>query len=402
MLKREKNLRGKHGLNIFSMELTYETAYQAAGKVADTIASILLKHQTAALENGERNLASVPEAWVVEKMIDTAFWASLRKEEGNATKISLAFLPPSQAGKPLLFAQPLPLNPKTLSKLAPGVERAGVHVGIWYKGEELYIWGTTIKLPDYCFVLDVSEPALLVVKQRRIIGLGKFMNVAVLRGDQVKVVDENSGLLPDSPPILTSLLGLSSSAVWNDPVNVLIQIAVSMRAHGRGGILLVVSSRHEEWKGSLIHPLQYPVVPAFSGVADLVSSNCNNKNGSDIFLQNALRREVENVTGLTAVDGATVINDRHQLLTFGAKITRAHNSTRAEQVLLMEPVMDGSPRLIHPSSLGGTRHLSAAQFVHDQRDSLALVASQDGYFTVFSWSDHAEMVQAHRIDVLLL
>jgi len=40
--------------------------------------------------------------------------------------------------------------------------------------------------------------------------------------------------------------------------------------------------------------------------------------------------------------------------------------------------------------------------VHDQRDALALVASQDGYFTVFSWSDQAGMVQAHRIDVLLL
>lgn len=384
------------------MELTYETTYQAAGKVADTIASILLKHQTAAFENGEQNLAAVPEAWVVEKMIDVAFWASLRKEEGSATKLSLAFLPPSQAGKPLLFAQPLQLNSKTLSKLAPGVERAGVHVGVWHKGTELYIWGTTIKLPDYCFVLDVSEPALLVVKQRRIIGLGKFMNVAVLRGDQVKVVDENSGLLPDSPAILTSLLGLSYSAVWNDPVNVLIQIAVSMRAHGRGGILLVTPSRHDKWKNSIVHPLQYPVVPAFSGVADLVGQNCNKVSVSDIYWQNALRREVENITGLTAVDGATVINDRHQLLTFGAKIMRAHDAAPVEQVLFMEPVMDGSPRLLHPSSLGGTRHLSAAQFVHDQRDSLALVASQDGYFTVFSWSKEADMVQAHRIDVLLL
>jgi len=40
--------------------------------------------------------------------------------------------------------------------------------------------------------------------------------------------------------------------------------------------------------------------------------------------------------------------------------------------------------------------------VHDQHDALALVASQDGYFTVFSWSTLLEMVQAHRIDTLLL
>ena len=41
---------------------------------------------------------------------------------------------------------------------------------------------------------------------------------------------------------------------------------------------------------------------------------------------------------------------------------------------------------LHPSQLGGTRHLSAAQFVYDQRDASALVASQDGRFTIFQWS----------------
>jgi len=42
--------------------------------------------------------------------------------------------------------------------------------------------------------------------------------------------------------------------------------------------------------------------------------------------------------------------------------------------------------LAEPAQFGGTRHLSAAQFVHDQRDAIALVASQDGRFTVFAWS----------------
>ena len=106
--------------------------------------------------------------------------------------------------------------------------------------------------------------------------------------------------------------------------------------------------------------------------------------------------------GLTAVDGATVINDRHELLAFGAKITRAGASRPIEEVLLSEPVTDRQPLLMHPSRLGGTRHLSAAQFVFDQRDAQALVASQDGYFTVFSWSPESQIVMAHRIDVLLI
>jgi DNA integrity scanning protein DisA with diadenylate cyclase activity len=69
---------------------------------------------------------------------------------------------------------------------------------------------------------------------------------------------------------------------------------------------------------------------------------------------------------------------------------------------LTEPVKNDTPVLVHPEQLGGTRHLSAAQFIQDQRDAVALVASQDGRFTVFEWSPCEEMVHAHRLDVLLL
>jgi hypothetical protein len=67
-----------------------------------------------------------------------------------------------------------------------------------------------------------------------------------------------------------------------------------------------------------------------------------------------------------------------------------------------EPVEGAEPVVVEPSQLGNTRHLSAAQFVFDQRDSIALVASQDGRFTVFAWSPSANMVRAHRMETLLL
>jgi hypothetical protein len=40
--------------------------------------------------------------------------------------------------------------------------------------------------------------------------------------------------------------------------------------------------------------------------------------------------------------------------------------------------------------------------VHDQGDSLALMASQHGRFTVFAWSPCEQMVHAHRVEVLLM
>ena len=52
-----------------------------------------------------------------------------------------------------------------------------------------------------------------------------------------------------------------------------------------------------------------------------------------------------------------------------------------EQVTVTEPIEGNMALTVHPTQLGGTRHLSAAQFVHDQQRAVALVASQDGRFT---------------------
>jgi hypothetical protein len=58
--------------------------------------------------------------------------------------------------------------------------------------------------------------------------------------------------------------------------------------------------------------------------------------------------------------------------------------------------------VVEPGQLGGTRHLSAAQFAQDQPDAVALVASQDGRFTLFAWSPREGMVAARRLEALLL
>ena len=118
--------------------------------------------------------------------------------------------------------------------------------------------------------------------------------------------------------------------------------------------------------------------------------------------QDALDDVIRAIAGLTAVDGATLLTDRHDLLAFGAKITRREGFPVIERVAVTEPIEGTDAMTVHPTRLGGTRHLSAAQFVQDQKGSLALVASQDGRFTVFAWSPCEKMVYAHRVETLLL
>jgi hypothetical protein len=352
-------------------------------------------------EAGEVPLAPTPDAATIEEIVSAAFWASLRREEGLSPTISIALLRPEEAGAPLVFGRRLRVNAATLAKLAPAVLRPGIHLGVWSEAGELYLWGATRSIPTDCFVLEVVQPGLLVIKRRRGPEGGKFANFVVLQGDEIKVVDESGGDVPECPPLLTGLLHLDSQQSWNDPVNTLVQLAASMRAHGRGGSLLVVPRQSDGWRESMVHPILYPVTPPFAELAELVVAAPEGEDGV-LEYRESLRRAVDTVAGLTAVDGATVITDRYELLAFGAKISRRSDSGAVERVMVAEPVSGVRATIMEPSQLGGTRHLSAAQFAYDQRDALALVASQDGRFTAFAWSPSEEIVRAHRIESLLL
>lgn len=377
-----------------------EPSYPAARAVSATVQEHFVRHQAAAREHGLQELATQPDALAIEAIIDAAFWASLRREEGFSPKISLAFLSPEQAGQPLTFEQRLPLTPSSLSHLAPAVERPSIHLGVWRDDGALHVWGTTRNIPRLCFVLEVIEPGLLVVKYRRGQESGKFVNVLVLKGDQIKVIDEEGTSLPDCPALISSLLDFGSSALRDDSVNVLVQLAVSMRVHGRGGTLLVVPRNTNAWRESIVWPVPYSIAPAYAELSELMRQNESER--SKRLWQESLIDAVDSIAGLTAVDGATVISDLYEVLAFGAKIVRSETGTQVEQLVLTEPVIGNEGLVVHPVQLGGTRHLSAAQFVHDQRDAIALVASQDGRFTVFAWSPCEEMVHAHRVETLLL
>jgi hypothetical protein len=370
-------------------------AYAAARTAAPVVHRSLAHHSLQARSRREPVVAAVPAEDVLARVIDTAFWASLRHEEGYVPKISLAFLEPSETLHPLLFDRPIGLNPSALTRAAPAVERPGVHFGVGSSGT---VWGIARALPRYCCVVEVSEPGLIVVKHHRGDDRAKYANLAVLEGDRVRFVDEQASTMPDCPALLTSLLGFESAASWVGSMNVLVQLAVSMRAHHRGGLLLVVPPDGNEWRESIVQPMLYAVEPPYGELAAISTV----PDGTTLEHRDDLSRTVDTVAGLTAVDGATLVTSDYRLLAFGAKIARRRGHPPIDQVTVTEPILGGTAAVVHPTELGGTRHLSAAQFVHDQQQATALVASQDGRFTIFSWSPCEGMVHAHRVEALLL
>jgi hypothetical protein len=240
---------------------------------------------------------------------------------------------------------------------------------------------------------------LLVIKHRGET-FGKFVNVAVLEGDQIKIIDESRARVAETPGVVSTLFGTDLPAPLADSGNVLLQLAASMRAHRRGGAVMVIPSSNNTWEESIVHPVLYGVAPLFTELSRLVAGGPNNVD--EYEWQQDLRRAVDALAGLTAVDGATLITERYELMAFGAKIARRRGSGQVERVMMTEPIEGSSLTTVNPYQLGGTRHLSAAQFVHDQRDATALVASQDGRFTIFKWSPREDLVHAHRVEALLL
>lgn len=374
-----------------------ETTYLAARMISGT----LERYFTVYADHPER--ASVkqylPQATIIEAIIDAAFWASLRKEEGYSPKISIALIAPEKVAHPLLFASPIRFTPHNLVKLSPAVIQPNIHLGIWHDERDLFVWGTTHDIPHSCMVIEVIEAGLLVVKHKRHEGYGKFVNIAVLKGDQVKMVDDRSLGLSDCPDLLASLLGMPLPAAVDESINILVELAVAMRRHARGGLLLVVPPNSEQWKDSIVHPIGYVIDPIYCALADLTSASLENQHDG---WRDSILKMIDVIAGFTAIDGATVITQQYELLAFGAKVGRDTKNAQVPKVFISEPVNGFEPEIVDPVKIGGTRHLAAAQFVHDQRDSMALVASQDGLFTVFIWSAAMQMVHAHRIDILLL
>jgi len=165
-----------------------QPSYASAQLAADRILAYLAT-QSIPPELPAEHAATLPDSTTLAALIDAAFWTSLRREEGYIPRISLAFVGPKQVDDALTFATTLSPLAKDLTKLAAAVEGAGLHLGVWPQRDELCVWGITRNLPPFCLVLEVILPGLLVVKQSPSEESGKYINIAVLQGDEIKIID---------------------------------------------------------------------------------------------------------------------------------------------------------------------------------------------------------------------
>jgi hypothetical protein len=127
--------------------------------------------------------ASLPGVLEIAKLVDAAFWAS-RGMKKHVSKVSLVPRA-SSGGEPMIFERSIRLLERRRSKRRRRSSAPAFILASGRMGDALRVWGTTGIIPAICFVIEVMAPGLLVIKHHRGEESGKFVNVAVLEGDQI-------------------------------------------------------------------------------------------------------------------------------------------------------------------------------------------------------------------------
>ena len=359
----------------------------------------------------------VPSVEHIQKLIEVSFWACLKKEEGRQHSFSLTFTPPEQAPDPFIFIPPLPFNAEKLAKLAPALHNQMASIGVWTNDKNendkngLVIWGLTPST-DQPFSVKAYETGHLLISYY-------YQGTVLITGSKIEFIDSAKFSL-----INNLLYGLSPNwnSNWNSKEefyealgkalakskalvkeNDFKRIAKAMLSHTHGGTLLVVQD-NEAWKNSI--NLSYGGIPYEKVKSELRARDDMMESEPDGFsrLQSPsyqasveiANRSLKLVGQLTAVDGATVVTYDLKVLGFGAKIKPINVDEKPNEIFATEPFEGSIERIEKLSDLGGTRHQSAAQFVYDQKDSFALVASQDGRLSAFAWDPNKQAVSVIR------
>jgi hypothetical protein len=354
----------------------------------------------------------------LNQVIQVAFWASLKANEGRTTHTCVVVINHSQGT--LRFSTPIQLDESQIAKLAPAVPKDGcVLAAASPDGFKIWGFGRNRGVLDYGAVtIEIVQPGILHV------GLGPFQPFAVVNGRQCGVVAVTPRELAHQ---LQRLLGkrapnddiLDFHAVWWECL-ALADLSRMIFDSGHGGTLLIVTKETGPWEKSLSQ-FPYRLNEPDTTIPKLIRANLDDTNArgqklAELYKENDVvrvrelaasafggepwsselwRRPARAIVPMAAVDGALIITRDVHVVGFGAKI--ASPPEPVQGVIKFEGMSGKQPVLRIPlEELGGTRHQSAAHFISANRDAVALVFSHDRHMSLLYWGQEFNSVVAVR------
>lgn len=362
--------------------------------------------------------AVIPSLGHLEEIISGMFWASTQMEEGRLLRFRATYSEPAeQSSIGLDFATPIPWDSEEIRKLAPSVIPPDGRMCVYTvgKGRKLFIKGMESKsyVGEGAKVLfEIIEPARIIVQ----FPLRK--KIAEINGQTYGFIDDEWNRIGFDLMSLDSLrikISINSSRARNtdnkpyeELLNVLYgnmtqEILSRVRLLRHGGTL-IFASNFNGLKSTIESPIKYECGTSFDAIETLERSlktamdKERNNSGKTFEISRAGYKALERsqnkarmadaartVAYLTAVDGATILNRKFEVLAFGAKINEELDSIEDQTVTKIFPLeTDKQPTPISLiDAFPGKRHLSTARFVLRNPKSIAFTVSQDGGITGF-------------------
>lgn len=369
-----------------------------------------------------------PTSREVRAILETAYYASLAREEGRPLRLRVGFIAPEGPGRPtepswgwwvLPFATPIPFEKYSLVKLAPSVDARQSVIAVTRIDGHLFIWGlinngtssinlregrtarSTTTGPDFVDV-EALTPGVLDVRigswtRRFLDGEIDVSPVHPFRpnGPLADLIKAGSFAARVTPGLwsrtLRLLLGEMQRAKhggtlflhsggerdWNDR-----GLQLKHRVRGEGLVLTnacyVASLREKTYEKDLGRMTMAEARPSEA----LTGRDANRmvvEASRDVHAEwlDAVRW----VASLAAIDGALLLGWTFAVRAFGViveSVSRVEVTHASGQPQVWQPF---------PWERFGTRHQSAAAFCMSHRGSVAFVVSQDGAISVFRYRE---------------
>lgn len=347
----------------------------------------------------------------LSEILEVALAATLKREEGRFHRFSIAVAPLVDGvyrfeiqSNPFIFAHPLDFNVENINKLSTALDGTDNNIKVVFDEN-----GS----PQIIGFTDAWENALIIES----LDLGKLLfsvyflvksTLALIENRKIRFfgsLDENNSYDKCFSSLYKSSLfdeyeyGNATQAVMGDYHFVMKE----MHKHGHGGALFFVSNKN--WVKSVQEPVVFSPTVRYCEISRWAVKRSEywdkfegNKEApiENKFADKHVDKKLKLLSQMTALDGATIVTNNFEILAFGAKLKPINSRKRPDEVITIEPFEDSIEKTIKFENIGGTRHQSAAQFIFDQRDAVAVIASQDGKISVMFWDKEIEKVRVSQ------
>lgn len=363
----------------------------------------------------------------LNRILEVAFHASLLKDEGRFHDLSILVSPPTKESKPqkrektpnqiffesYLFEMPLPYTASNLRACATALHKtsASIHVEVDANGLPRIMGFGRVAGNAGWLIESIHAGKLRFTSSRGV----RFSGATYIEWDPLAIIDGNNiHFLSDykvsrmlSRELLTSKLftrfddpSLSDyeySTIGHDYS----RLIEKMLEHGHGGTAMFVSS--SGWKRSAQKPLSMQAKSPYREAKTWAlrrgewSKQLAEGVGSRFSSAPQYTDDAIDLIGrLTALDGATILSTELEVFAFGVKLRPVNLRRRPESIVCFLPFKDSSGTKTPIDEFGGMRHQSAAQFVFDHPDAVAIVASQDNRASLIYWNTERNELTAIR------